>query len=289
MLIDGSAVAGQLLNTLKHEVSNYPSPPGLAVILVGEDSASQVYVNMKINKANKLGLLSKVYRLPLTTTLTDVIHLIQRLNQDSSIHGILVQLPLPNHLDTQTIIQHIAPEKDVDGLHPTNMGKLLLGLPGGFTPCTPAGIHTLLTHYQIPVQGKHVVILGRSNIVGKPLAALLMQKHPHANATVTLLHSHSQHIHELIRSADILIAALGIPQFVKEDMVSSHAVVIDVGINRIPSPKETTKGYSLVGDTDFEKLVTKCKAITPVPGGVGPMTVAMLMKNTCESYKRFIS
>lgn len=243
---------------------------------------------MKTNKANKLGFSSTVYRLPSNTSLREVLQLIETLNLDPSIHGILVQLPLPSHLNEQTIIQNIAPEKDVDGLHPMNMGKLLLGRSDGFTPCTPAGIVELLTHYQIPIQGKHVVILGRSNIVGKPLAALLMQKHPQANATVTLAHSQSQQIQELIQSADILIAAIGSPKFIRKDMVSSKTVVIDVGINRVPTA-QTSSGYTLVGDADFENLVNHCKAITPVPGGVGPMTVAMLMKNTCESFKRSLS
>lgn len=288
MLIDGLTVASQILSELEQEVSTYPEPPGLAVIIIGDNPASRVYVNMKTSKANKLGFSSTVHRLPSNTSLPEILKLIGSLNSDPSIHGILVQLPLPNHLNEQTIIQNIAPEKDVDGLHPVNMGKLLLGRSDGFTPCTPAGIVTLLTHYQIPIQGKHVVVLGRSNIVGKPLAALLMQKHPQANATVTLAHSQSLQIQELLQSADILITAIGIPNFIKRDMVSSKTVIIDVGINRVPN-EQTSSGYTLVGDADFKNLVDHCKAITPVPGGVGPMTVAMLMKNTCESFKRSLS
>lgn len=283
MLLKGSVVAEHLLSELKLEISHYPSPPGLAVILIGNNPASEIYVKTKIEKANAIGIISKAYRLPYDVDLNTVLRLIDQLNQDSSIHSILVQLPLPKHLDSQIIIQRIHPDKDVDGLHPINVGKLLLGQTNGRVPCTPAGIIELLSFYHISTQGQHVVILGRSDIVGKPLAALLMQKNAQANATVTLLHSQSKNIEPIIQTADIVVAAIGSPLFIKEHMVSSHSVLIDVGVNRISSDG-SNKG-SLVGDIDFHNVVSKCKAISPVPGGVGPMTVAMLMKNTCESYK----
>ncbi|MEF9519939.1 bifunctional methylenetetrahydrofolate dehydrogenase/methenyltetrahydrofolate cyclohydrolase FolD [Chlamydia crocodili] len=284
MLLKGSPVAERVLETIKQEISNSPTPPGLAVVLIGNDPASEVYVGMKVKKATDLGMISKAHRLPSDATLTDILKLINRLNNDPTIHGILVQIPLPKHLDANAVIQAIAPEKDVDGLHPINMGKLLLGQLGGFAPCTPAGIIELLNYYEIPLLGRHVAVVGRSNIVGKPLAAMLMQKHPSTNATVTLLHSQSQNLTEILKTADIIIAAVGVPLFIKENMVSPQTVVIDVGTSRVTANND--KGYTLVGDVDFNNVVTKCQAISPVPGGVGPMTVAMLMKNTWESYKK---
>ncbi|MEF9497197.1 bifunctional methylenetetrahydrofolate dehydrogenase/methenyltetrahydrofolate cyclohydrolase FolD [Chlamydia sp. 04-14] len=284
MLLKGSPVAERVLEKIKQEISNSPTPPGLAVVLIGNDPASEVYVGMKVKKATDLGMISKAHRLPSDATLTDILKLINRLNNDPTIHGILVQIPLPKHLDTNAVIQAIAPEKDVDGLHPINMGKLLLGQLGGFAPCTPAGIIELLNYYEIPLLGRHVAVVGRSNIVGKPLAAMLMQKHPSTNATVTLLHSQSQNLTEILKTADIIIAAVGVPLFIKENMVSPHTIVVDVGTSRVTANND--KGYTLVGDVDFNNVVAKCKAISPVPGGVGPMTVAMLMKNTWESYKK---
>ncbi|ASD30599.1 bifunctional 5,10-methylene-tetrahydrofolate dehydrogenase/ 5,10-methylene-tetrahydrofolate cyclohydrolase [Chlamydia abortus] len=287
MLLKGTPVAERVLEKIKQEISHSSTPPGLAVVLIGNDPASEVYVGMKVKKATDLGMVSKAHRLPSDATLTDILKLIERLNNDPTIHGILVQIPLPKHLDSHAIIQAISPEKDVDGLHPVNMGKLLLGQLGGFAPCTPAGIIELLHYYEIPLLGRHVAVVGRSNIVGKPLAAMLMQKHPSTNATVTLLHSQSQNLKEILKTADIIIAAVGVPLFIKESMVSSHAVIIDVGTSRVAT--NNAKGYILVGDVDFNNVVTKCKAISPVPGGVGPMTVAMLMKNTWESYQKFSS
>ncbi|SYX08931.1 Bifunctional protein FolD,bifunctional 5,10-methylene-tetrahydrofolate dehydrogenase/ 5,10-methylene-tetrahydrofolate cyclohydrolase,Tetrahydrofolate dehydrogenase/cyclohydrolase, NAD(P)-binding domain [Chlamydia poikilotherma] len=284
MLLKGSPVAERVLETIKKEISDSTTPPGLAVVLIGNDPASEVYVGMKIKKATDLGMISKAHRLPSDATLTDILKLINRLNNDPTIHGILVQIPLPKHLDANVVIQAIAPEKDVDGLHPINMGKLLLGQLGGFNPCTPAGIIELLNYYEIPLLGRHVAVVGRSNIVGKPLAAMLMQKNPSTNATVTLLHSQSQNLIEILKTADIIIAAVGVPLFIKENMVSPQTVVVDVGTSRVTANNE--KGYTLVGDVDFNNIVAKCKAISPVPGGVGPMTVAMLMKNTWESYKK---
>lgn len=283
MLLDGSVVSTHILSELKNEIAQYQSPPGLAVILIGNDPASEVYVKTKIKTAFTIGITSTVHKLPENVDLSTVLNLIEQLNQDPFIHSILIQLPLPKHLDAQAIIQKINPNKDADGLHPVNMGKLLLGQSGGRIPCTPAGILELLKFYHISTQGKHVVILGRSDIVGKPLAALLMQKKPQANATVTLLHSQSKNIELIIQSADIVVAAIGSPLFVKKHMISPNVVLIDVGINRISC--HGPKGYRLVGDIDFHQVVSKCQAITPVPGGIGPMTVAMLMKNTCENYK----
>ncbi|AFS21493.1 bifunctional methylenetetrahydrofolate dehydrogenase/methenyltetrahydrofolate cyclohydrolase FolD [Chlamydia psittaci] len=287
MLLKGTPVAERVLEKIKQEIANSSTPPGLAVVLIGNDPASEVYVGMKVKKAADLGMVSKAHRLPSDATLTDILKLIERLNHDPTIHGILVQIPLPKHLDSNAIIQAISPEKDVDGLHPINMGKLLLGQLVGFAPCTPAGIIELLHYYEIPLLGRHVAVVGRSNIVGKPLAAMLMQKHPSTNATVTLLHSQSQNLTEILKTADIIIAAVGVPLFIKESMVSSNTVIIDVGTSRVTA--NNAKGYTLVGDVDFNNVVTKCKAISPVPGGVGPMTVAMLMKNTWESYQKFSS
>lgn len=284
MLLKGLPTAEKILSQLKKEISESASKPGLAVILIGNDPASEVYVGMKVRKALELGMISKAHYLPSDSTLSSVLKLIDRLNQDPTIHGILVQLPLPKHLDSTVITQAISPEKDVDGLHPINIGKLLLGITDGFVPCTPAGILELLNFYDISLSGKHVAIVGRSNIVGKPLAALIMQKHPLANATVTILHSHSQNLQEILKKADVIVAALGVPLFIKDTMVSSHAVVIDVGTTRIPTTDK--KSYTLLGDVDFNNVVTKCVAITPVPGGVGPMTVAMLMRNTWQGYQK---
>lgn len=287
MLLKGTPVADHLLTQIKREIIRYSTPPGLAVVLIGNHPASEVYVNMKVKQATNLGMISKAHRLPSDATLTEIVHLIKRLNTDPSVHGILLQLPLPKHLDAQTIIATISPEKDVDGLHPINMGKLLLGQPGGFAPCTPAGIIELLNYYDIALDGQHVAVIGRSQIVGKPLAAMLMQKTPETNATVTILHSGSQRVPEILKTADIIIVAIGVPLFLKEDMISPGAIIIDVGTSRMPA--ENPKGYILTGDVDFNNVVTKCGAISPVPGGVGPMTVAMLMKNTWESYLRLHS
>ncbi|WP_201457146.1 bifunctional methylenetetrahydrofolate dehydrogenase/methenyltetrahydrofolate cyclohydrolase FolD [Chlamydia sp. 17-3921] len=287
MLLNGLPAADKILSQLKKEISETSSRPGLAVILIGNDPASEVYVKTKIKKAETLGITSKAYYLPSDSTLSSVLKVIESLNEDPSIHGILVQLPLPKHLSSETITQAISPEKDVDGLHPVNMGKLLLGSRDGFIPCTPRGIIELLDFYEIPISGKHVAILGRSNIVGKPLAALMMQKNLRTNATTTILHSQSQNIPEILKSADIIVAAIGSPLFIKDTMISSYAVIIDVGTTRVPA--NNLRGYNLVGDVDFNNVVTKSAAITPVPGGVGPMTIAMLMRNTWESYQKFSS
>ncbi|WP_080124217.1 bifunctional methylenetetrahydrofolate dehydrogenase/methenyltetrahydrofolate cyclohydrolase FolD [Chlamydia suis] len=284
MLLKGAPAANCILATIKDQIQSHSGAPGLAVVLVGNNPASEIYVSMKVKRATDLGMVSRSYRKPSDATLSDILALIHQLNCDEDIHGILVQLPLPKHLDTQAILSSISPDKDVDGLHPTNVGKLLLGETDGFVPCTPAGIVELLKYYEISLYGKHVVILGRSNIVGKPLAALLMQKHADTNASVTVLHSQSEHISEITRTADILVSAIGVPLFVTREMISDKTIVIDVGTSRIPAANP--KGYSLAGDVDFNNVAPVCQAITPVPGGVGPMTVALLMRNTWESFSR---
>lgn len=284
MLLKGAPAANCILATIKDQIQSHSGAPGLAVVLVGNNPASEIYVSMKVKRATDLGMVSRSYRKPSDATLSDILALIHQLNRDEDIHGILVQLPLPKHLDTQAILSAISPDKDVDGLHPTNVGKLLLGETDGFVPCTPAGIVELLKYYEISLYGKHVVILGRSNIVGKPLAALLMQKHADTNASVTVLHSQSEHISEITRTADILVSAIGVPLFVTREMISEKTIVIDVGTSRIPAANP--KGYSLAGDVDFNNVAPVCQAITPVPGGVGPMTVALLMRNTWESFSR---
>ncbi|SIU03099.1 methylenetetrahydrofolate dehydrogenase/methenyltetrahydrofolate cyclohydrolase,Bifunctional protein FolD,bifunctional 5,10-methylene-tetrahydrofolate dehydrogenase/ 5,10-methylene-tetrahydrofolate cyclohydrolase,Tetrahydrofolate dehydrogenase/cyclohydrolase, NAD(P)-binding domain [Chlamydia suis] len=284
MLLKGAPAANCILATIKDQIQSHSGAPGLAVVLVENTPASEIYVSMKVKRATDLGMVSRSYRKPSDATLSDILALIHQLNCDEDIHGILVQLPLPKHLDTQAILSAISPDKDVDGLHPTNVGKLLLGETDGFVPCTPAGIVELLKYYEISLYGKHVVILGRSNIVGKPLAALLMQKHADTNASVTVLHSQSEHLSEITRTADILVSAIGVPLFVTREMISEKTIVIDVGTSRIPAANP--KGYSLAGDVDFNNVAPVCQAITPVPGGVGPMTVALLMRNTWESFSR---
>jgi len=281
-IIDGRNIAEiihaetvQRINKLKSQDIN----PGLAFIRVGEDPASKVYVSMKEKMCLRLGISSKVFVLEETTPENIVLDLIQKLNNDNNIHGILVQAPLPSHINQAKVFSTVNPDKDVDGFHPVNFGKLLLGDDSGFIPCTPAGIHELLLRSNIKISGAEVVVLGRGNIVGKPVAAILMQKHKNANATVTICHSKTKNIEDHCRRADILIAAIGVPLFVKSDMVKPGATVIDVGVNRIPDPS-AKNGYRLVGDVDFDSVKNIAGKITPNPGGVGPMTIAMLMRNT---------
>lgn len=279
MIIDGRQVASEIEANLKKAISSLQGrKPALAFILVGEHPASMAYVRMKKKKCIETGILSKDIELPETVSEEELLTQIKELNQDEAIDGILVQLPLPLHIHSQKVLQTIDPTKDIDGFHPLNMGKLLLGDNSGFFSCTPYGITILLKHAGVVTKGKHVVIIGRSNIVGKPLAALLMQKREGANASVTIVHSASENLKEICKSADILIAAIGSPHFVKKDMVKDGAVVIDVGINKLDG--------KLVGDVDFENVAPKCSAITTVPGGVGPMTIAMLLSNTLLSYQR---
>lgn len=276
MLLDGKKLALSIQSDIASQVSKLSRKPGLAVLLVGNHPASQVYVKAKMKACHSVGILSQTLELPSGIAESDLLKQIDLLNRDPAVDGILVQLPLPQHIDETRVIAAISPEKDVDGFHPINVGKMLLGLEGGFLPCTPRGIQVLLEENRIETKGKHVVILGRSNIVGKPLAALLVQKKQGANATVTIAHSYSEHLPQLARSADILIAALGKPHFVTPDFVKPGATVIDVGIHRLPDGR-------LTGDVDFENVSKVAKHITPVPGGIGPMTIAMLLKNTLLS------
>ena len=284
-LIDGRAIADQIHEETQRRVialKDRCGPPGLVFVRVGEDSASRVYVGMKQKACERLGIQSQIQVLPQETTEKELLGLIGELNVNPAIHGILIQAPLPKHINEANIFSAVSPNKDVDGFHPLNVGKLLLGDTDGFIPCTPAGVHELLIQSRTPINGANVVILGRGNIVGKPMAAILCQKSEHANATVTLCHSRTSNIHEHCQRADILIAAIGAPQFVKEDMIKPGAVVIDVGVNRIPD-SEAKNGSRLVGDVDFDAVQKKSKLITPNPGGVGPMTIAMLLRNTTQA------
>lgn len=284
MLIDGNAVAKIIQNRIKDQVSQLTGrKPCLAVILVGNHPASTIYVRRKAQACLDVGIISVRKTPSEDISENDLLALLDQLNKDPAVDGILVQLPLPKQINTSRVIQNILPEKDVDGFHPINMGKLLLGDEDGFIPCTPLGIKTLLEHYQIETAGKQALIIGRSNIVGKPMAVLLMLPKPGGNATVTVAHSKTRNIETLCRNADILIAASGQPHFVNADMVKEGAVVIDVGINKIDDPN-AKQGYRLIGDVDFEHVKDKCSYITPVPGGVGPMTIAMLLQNAMRSY-----
>jgi methylenetetrahydrofolate dehydrogenase (NADP+)/methenyltetrahydrofolate cyclohydrolase len=286
ILIDGKKTAKEIRGELKKKVerlkAEYGKVPGLVTILVGENPASQVYVRMKAKACEEVGMFSIVDKLPEETSEKDLLDLVRKYNADEKIHGILVQLPLPSHISEERVIETISPSKDVDGFHPVNLGNLMIGKET-FIPCTPYGIWELLKRYGIETKGKHVVVVGRSNIVGKPLANLLMQKKEGANAIVTVCHSAARNLREFTSSADILIAAMGRPEFIKEDMVKENAVVIDVGINRV-ADENSEKGYKLVGDVDFPNVSRKVSYITPVPGGVGPMTIAMLLQNTYESF-----
>jgi len=288
-VLDGKAMA----ETIRREVGELAArlrerhghAPGLAAVLVGGDPASQVYVRSKHKACQEAGLHSEVFRLAADCPREHLLGLVDLLNADPAFDGILVQLPLPAHLDEQEVLERIHPDKDVDGFHPVNVGRVLAGLPGAFAPATPAGIVELLARSGIDTAGAHVVVLGRSNIVGKPMASLLMQKGKGADATVTVCHSRSRDLAEHCRRADILVAAIGRARFVTADMVKEGAVVVDVGINRVEDPS-APKGSRLVGDVDYEAVAPRCRAITPVPGGVGPMTIAMLLKNTAESARR---
>lgn len=282
-IIDGTAIAKAIEANIAAAIQKLKGrPPALAFILVGEDPASISFIKMKKKKCKEVGILSIDRELSADVSEAHLIKEIEQLNQDSDVDGILVQLPLPDHINTENVVLSIHPDKDVDGFHPMNVGKMLIGYQDIFFPCTPHGVQVLLARSGIETAGKHVVILGRSNLVGKPLAAILMQKRPHSNATVTIAHSHSKDLTKICASADILVAAIGKPRFVKPEMVKQGAVVIDVGINRI----EENKKKIIVGDVDFEKVAPKCSYISPVPGGVGPMTVAMLMSNTLLSYQK---
>lgn len=278
VIIDGKMISRQLRSEIAEETAALTQKtgciPGLAVIIVGKDPASEVYVRNKCRACEEVGFYSEKYELPEDTTEEELLRVIDRLNHDTKIHGILVQLPLPRHLDSRRVLLAIDPAKDVDAFHPYNTGLIMQG-DFDFLPCTPAGVMELLQRSQVKIDGRHCVIIGRSNIVGKPMAMLLLK----ANGTVTICHSQTNDLPEICRTADLIVAAVGKPKFVTADMVKPGAVVIDVGINRLPDGK-------LCGDVDFENVVSKASYITPVPGGVGPMTIAMLMKNTLTAARK---
>jgi methylenetetrahydrofolate dehydrogenase (NADP+)/methenyltetrahydrofolate cyclohydrolase len=287
-LIDGRIVAEKVYVDLRREIVQLKAKgvtPGLAVVLVGDDPASRAYVRSKDKMCRELGLHSVKLELPASTTQSELLRRVEELNADNSIHGILVQSPPPEHIDEAAIVRALNPHKDVDGFHPENVAKLVLDDHSGFVPCTPLGVQRLLIESKVNISGAHVVILGRSMIVGKPLALLLMQKNENANATITVLHSRSRDLAGITRSADIIVAAIGRAEFLKADCVREGTVVIDVGINRVEDAA-TERGYRLVGDVAFDEVSKRASAITPVPGGVGPMTIAMLMSNTVKAARQ---
>jgi methylenetetrahydrofolate dehydrogenase (NADP+)/methenyltetrahydrofolate cyclohydrolase len=287
-LIDGRAIAEKVYVDLRREIEELKAKgvtPGLAVILVGDDPASRAYVRSKDKMCRELGLHSVKLELPASTTQAELLARVEEFNRDFNIHGILVQSPPPDHIDESAIVRALDPRKDVDGFHPENVAKLVLEDPTGFVPCTPLGVQRLLLESEIEISGSHVVVLGRSMIVGKPLALLLIQKNKNGNASVTVVHSRSRDLLQITRSADIIIAAIGRAEFVKADHLHEGAVVIDVGINRVEDAANE-RGYRLVGDVAFDEVSKKASAITPVPGGVGPMTIAMLMANTVKAARQ---
>ena len=286
-IIDGKQIAADIRAELKAEVAELKEQgivPGLGVILVGEDPASQSYVSAKEKACANIGVYSDDNHLPAETTQEELLALVERMNQDPKINGILVQLPLPKHIDESAVLLAIDPDKDVDGFHPMNVGKMCVG-EEAFLPCTPHGVVQMLKRSGVETCGAHVVVVGRSNIVGKPVANMLLQKKDGANATVTLCHTRTKDLAGHVRQADIIIAASGWPNTITADMVKEGAVVIDVGVNRVDDPSRE-RGYRLVGDVDFDAVKEKASMITPVPGGVGPMTITMLLFNTVESAKR---
>ena len=286
-IISGKQIAEEMRAEMKIEIEELKAKhnivPGLTVVLVGEDPASQVYVRNKKKSCEAIGINSVEHKLPADTPEEELLALVEKLNKDEDVHGILVQLPLPKQIDEHKVLNLILPEKDVDGFHPVNVGRMLVGDPI-FLPCTPHGAQQMLVRSGIEIEGAHVVIVGRSNIVGKPVAAILVQKAANANATVTICHSRTKNLKEITTQADILIAAIGVPEFVKADMVKEGAAVIDVGVNRVDDPSRE-KGFRLCGDVDFEAVKEKAGAISPVPGGAGPMTITMLLHNTIRAAK----
>ena len=287
-LIDGKSVSQKVLDECALEVEKISAKgikPGLAVVLVGNDPASKAYVGSKVKACQKLGIHSVKIELPEDTTQEKLLQVIDELNGDSSIHGILVQSPPPDHIDESTVVRKISPQKDVDGFHPENVAKLTLEDSDGFIPCTPLGCLRLLQEYDIDTNGANVVVVGRSMIVGKSMALLLMANNANANATVTVAHSRTKDLKSICSSADIIIAAVGIPNIIGKEHVSDGAVIIDVGINRV-NDETAKRGYRLVGDVNFSEVADKCSAITPVPGGVGPMTIAMLISNTIKACQK---
>ncbi|MBC8346739.1 MAG: bifunctional 5,10-methylenetetrahydrofolate dehydrogenase/5,10-methenyltetrahydrofolate cyclohydrolase [Candidatus Marinimicrobia bacterium] len=285
-ILSGKEVSDAVYSALKNRITTLKSKsitPGLAVVLVGEDPASQIYVRSKTRKFLNLGLYSETIQYSASITQDELIYKINELNNDGAFHGILVQLPLPNHIDGDMVINAIDPNKDVDGFHPYNLGCLASGKPI-FIPCTPKGIMRIFDHYNITLSGKHVVVVGRSNIVGRPISILTSLKQANANGTTTICHSSTNNISYYTKQADIIILAIGSPEFLKGDDIKKGAIIIDVGINRVTD--NSPKGYTLVGDGDYSSLNGKASAMTPVPGGVGPMTIAMLVENTVEAAER---
>ena len=289
-IIDGKQVAAEMRAELKEKVAELKSKgvtPGLAVVLVGEDPASKSYVTAKERACEEIGIYSDDNRLPAETSEEDLLALVDKLNKDAKINGILVQLPLPNHIDEDKILLAIDPAKDVDGFHPVNVGKMVVG-QDAYLPCTPHGVIQLLLRNNVKLEGAEVVVVGRSNIVGKPVANMLIQKAPTGNATVTVCHTRTKNLVQHVKRADIIIAAAGWPNTITADMVKDGAVVIDVGVNRVEDATKK-KGYRLVGDVDFEAVKEKVSLITPVPGGVGPMTITMLLYNTVQSAEKSLN
>jgi len=286
-VLSGKEVSDYVYSQLKIRVEllkNKNIQPGLAAILVGDNPASKIYIKMKTKRFHEMGLKTETFRMPIDVGQNQLLKLIKKINNDANFHGILVQLPLPEQIDSKTIINSILPSKDVDGFHPENVGLLSIGTPR-FVPCTPKGIMRMLEYYDIDLNGKHVVVLGRSNIVGRPISILTSLKSEGANSTTTICHSGSVNIEKFTKNADIIIAALGVPNFLKKNMVKQGVIIIDVGINRIDDNSE--KGYKLVGDAYWDEVTQVSKAVTPVPGGVGPMTIAMLIENTIEAAENF--
>lgn len=286
VVLDGKKISNDIKNEIALEVKSITAkgnrPPHLAAIIVGNDGASLTYVGSKVRACERVGFDSSLISLSESINENELLDKVNQLNNDDNIDGYIVQLPLPKHIDSQKILMSVDPEKDVDGFHPTNFGRMALNLPT-FISATPYGIMELLKRYDVQTDGKHTVVIGRSDIVGKPISLLMGLKTNPGNSTVTMVHSRTKNIKNLIKQADIIISALGIPNFVKEDMVKDEVVVVDVGITRVKDNSE--KGYKIVGDVDYENVSKKASFITPVPGGVGPMTIAMLLKNTLQSYK----
>ncbi len=287
IILDGKKtsndIKAEIAESVKEIVANGSRPPHLAAVIVGDDGASLTYVGSKVRACKRVGFESTLIKLPETISENELLEKVNELNNDENIDGYIVQLPLPKHIDSQKILMAVDADKDVDGFHPTNFGKMALSLPT-FISATPFGIMELLKRYNVETSGKHTVVIGRSDIVGRPISILMSQKSNPGNSTVTLAHSRTKNIEELTKQADIIISALGVPNFVKADMVKDGAVIVDVGITRVAD--NSAKGYKIVGDVDYENVSKKSSFITPVPGGVGPMTIAMLLKNTLLAYKR---
>ena len=286
IILDGKKtsddIKAEIEESVKEITANGSRPPHLAAVIVGDDGASLTYVGSKVRSCKRVGFDSTLIKLPETISENELLEKVNELNNDKNIDGYIVQLPLPKHIDSQKILMAVDSDKDVDGFHPTNFGKMALSLPT-FISATPYGIMELLKRYNVETSGKHTVVIGRSDIVGRPISILMSQKSNPGNSTVTLAHSRTKNIEELTKQADIIISALGVPNFLKEEMVKEGAVIVDVGITRVADNSQ--KGYKIVGDVDYENVSKKSRYITPVPGGVGPMTIAMLLKNTLLAYK----